>query len=100
MPKVGGHVSSAISLNLAFERAQKIGADCFQFFISPPQQWLQNEHSDEEIAKFRKLEKSTGIGPNFIHGTYLVNLGTTNPEHLQKSINWLIYGLNTAPKLG
>src|SRR3989344_1847709 len=100
MPKVGGHVSSAISLNLAFERAQKIGADCFQFFISPPQQWLQTEHSEDEISKFRQLEESTGIRPNFIHGTYLINLGTEKPEHLQKSIYWLIYGINMASKLG
>ncbi len=99
MPKVGAHVSSAISLELSFERARKIGADCFQIFISPPQQWLQTEHSEEEINKFLELQQASGIGPNFIHGTYLVNLGTQKEEHLQKSIDWLVFGMNMANKL-
>lgn len=100
MPKVGAHVSSSISLELSFERAQKIGADCFQIFISPPQQWFQNKHSEEIIEKFRKSADDSQIGPNYIHGTYLVNIGTQNPEHLEKSIDWLIYALNTSSKLG
>lgn len=99
MPKVGAHVSAAVSLELAFEKGQKIGAEAIQFFVSPPQQWFQTKHDDAEIARFVDKQRESGIGPNFIHGTYLVNLGTDNPEHLQKSVDWLIYGLNLARKL-
>ena len=100
MPKVGAHVSAAISLELAFERAQNIGAQCVQIFISPPQRWLQTKHDDAEIKKFLDAQKNTGIGPNFIHGTYLVSLGTEKPEHLQQSIEWLVWAMNMAGKLG
>lgn len=100
MPKVGGHVSTAGSLALSFERAQKIEAECCQIFVSPPQQWLQTAHPDSEIEKYNERAKESGLGPNFIHATYLVNLGTQSPEHLQKSVDWLIYSLNLASKLG
>jgi deoxyribonuclease IV len=99
MPIVGAHVSAAVSLELAFERAEKIGAECFQFFISPPQRWLQTKHGVEEIERFKQTEIETGIGPNFIHGTYLVNLATQNPMHLQTSIEWLIYAMKMAQEL-
>jgi deoxyribonuclease-4 len=100
MAKIGAHVSAAISLEFAFDKAQKIGAECFQFFVSPPQQWAFTSHDSEEIERFKKKAQETQIGPNFIHGTYLVNLGTENPVHLRKSIDWLIYGMKMAEKLG
>lgn len=97
--KIGAHVSAAFSLELSFERAKEIGADCTQIFISPPRQWLQIKHDTREIYRYRKVQKESGIGPNFIHGTYLINLGTENPELLKKSINWLIYAMNMAAQL-
>lgn len=99
MPKVGAHVSAAISLEYAFDKAQKIGAECLQFFISPPQQWAFTNHDNDEIERFKSKASETQIGPNFIHGTYLVNLGTDKAEHLRKSIDWLIYGMKMAEKL-
>lgn len=98
-PKIGAHVSTAISLDLAFERAQKIGAECFQIFISPPQQWAQPLHQESEINDFIKKGEESGIGPNFIHGAYLINLASQNPLNLEKSIRWLIYAQEMAEKL-
>lgn len=100
MPKIGGHVSASGGLINAFSNAEKIGADCFQFFLGPPQMWVQSKQTPEKIAEFRAKQDETGIGPNFIHGTYLVNLGTQGEEHLQKSIDWLTYGLSIASELG
>ncbi len=100
MPKIGAHVSAAVSLELAFTKAQQIGAECLQFFVSPPQQWAFTHHDSAEIERFKAEALKSGIGPNFIHGTYLVNLGTEKPEHLQKSIQWLKYGMGMAEKLG
>lgn len=99
-PKIGAHVSAAISLEFAFEKALKIGAECFQIFVSPPQQWAYTSHDSAEIERFKSKASETQIGPNFIHGTYLVNLGTEKAEHLQKSIDWLNYGMGMAAKLG
>lgn len=100
MPRIGAHVSAAISLETSFKKAKEIGAEAIQFFVSPPQQWTQTQHNAEEIERYKKAAKEKGIGPNFIHGTYLINLGSFHPEHLQKSIDWLIYALKLAGKLG
>lgn len=100
MPKVGAHVSAAISLDLSFDRAQEIGAECTQIFISPPQQWAHTPHYEEEVKKFITLANKTRITPNFIHAVYLINLASQNPQNLQKSINWLIYSQKIAEKLG
>ena len=100
MPKIGGHVSASGGLVNAFANAQNIGADCFQFFLGPPQMWVQSKQTEEGIAAFNAKALETGLGPNFIHGTYLVNLGTQGEEHLRKSIDWLIYGLSMASNLG
>ncbi len=99
LPKVGAHVSAAVSLERSFDKALEIGADCTQFFISPPQQWAQTIHNTEEIERYKKRKDETQIGPNFIHGTYLINLGTQDAAHLQKSTDWLVYGLKIAELL-
>lgn len=98
--KIGAHVSSAISIDLSFDRAKEIGAECMQIFISPPQMWLQKKYSDESISKFREKFEESGIGPNFIHGAYLINLATDIPDNLEKAKSWLKYSLDTASKLG
>lgn len=100
MPKVGGHVSAAVSLETAFIKSLEIGAECIQYFVSPPRQWAKTKHDDAEIQRFLTAQRESGVGPNFIHGTYLVNLGTDNPEHLEKSIDWLIWAMEMAEKLG
>lgn len=100
MPKVGAHVSAAKSLELSFDRAQEIGAECTQIFISPPQTWVYAKHSEEEIQKYRQKALGSGIGPNFIHGAYLINLASENPLTLKRSIDWLIYSQQTAQALG
>ncbi len=100
MTLIGGHVSSAGGLILAIDRAKDLGANTFQFFISPPQQWAQTKHSETDIADFVKKAHEAGIKQIFIHGTYLGNLATAKPEHLAKSIAWLQYAMETAQKLG
>jgi len=100
MPKIGAHVSSAGSASNSFENALKIGAESTQIFITPPQQWFQKLYQDEEIEKYLETKKISGITPNFIHGSYLINLATDKPENLKKATSWLAYSLNTASKLG
>lgn len=100
MPKIGAHVSTAKSLELSFDRALEIGAECTQIFISPPQQWAHTNHSEDEIERHQEKARKTGVGPNFIHAAYLINLATPNPEHLKRSVDWLIYSQQIAEKLG
>lgn len=98
--KIGAHVSGAGGLDLAFGRAKEIGAEFFQIFLSAPQRWLDPEIKTEVIERFKSNDKEYGIGPNFVHGSYLINLGAESSEHLEKSITWLRYGLKSCGKLG
>lgn len=98
--KIGAHVSSAGGVDKCIDRAASLGASCCQFFISPPQQWAQTVHSQIEIDEFKKKSQESKIYPNFIHGTYLINLATQNPVNLEKAIDWLVYALDLAEKLG
>lgn len=99
MPKIGAHTSAAFSLELSLDRAKKIGAECTQIFISPPQQWAYTHHGQDEIKRYR-LKLEAGINPNFIHGTYLINLATEREDHLKKSVDWLKYAMKIAGELG
>lgn len=99
MPKIGAHVSAAVSLERSFEKALEIGAECTQIFISPPRQWSQTTHDSEEINRFLKKQEESGINPTFVHGIYLVNLGSQSLEHLEKSIEWLSWGMEMCSKL-
>ena len=99
MPLIGAHVSTAGGLDLSLDRALEITADCTQIFLSPPQQWRTVDYDDEVVNNYlTKLEK-TNIGPNFVHGIYLINLASENPENLKKAIDWLIWSQKTCGKL-
>lgn len=100
MLKIGAHVSSAVSMDLSIKRAKDLRAECTQIFISPPQSWNKTNHGEEELAAYKSAVKESGIEPNFAHGAYLINLATTNPEHLQKSIDWLSYAMNVCQAAG
>ncbi len=85
-PKIGAHVSTAGGLWTAFGRAKEIGADCIQIFGASPRTWQAKLPNEEEIKKFKEEEKRIGIGPAYLHASYLVNLGSPNPELVLKSI--------------
>jgi deoxyribonuclease-4 len=54
---VGLHVSIAGSPDLAFDRAQELGATTFQIFTRNPNQWKFKPLADETIALFREKRK-------------------------------------------
>lgn len=100
MPIIGAHVSAAGGINLSLDRAKEIGAECTQIFISPPQTWVPKIIPDEDIKLYREKMKEFGIGPNFNHGIYLINLATEKKYNLEQNIKWLKYSLETADKIG
>lgn len=99
MPKIGAHVSTAGGLDLSLDRALEIGAACTQIFLSPPQQWRTVNYAPEIVEKYLQKQESTKIGPNFVHGIYLINLATDNPENLKKGIDWLIWSQKSCHQL-
>jgi deoxyribonuclease-4 len=97
--RLGAHVSTAGGPVKAFDRAVEIGAEAIQIFASSPRAWKFKMPTDEQASEFREKGQSTGVGPVFLHGSYLVNVGGS-PEMLEKSIDCLTNNMIAASKLG
>ena len=98
--KLGAHVSSSGGVEKAIDRAQELGAETIQFFCSSPQGWAFKPLPEKNVQAFRQRAEAAGMGPSFLHCIYLVNIGTSNPESLEKSVGALTNYMETAAQLG
>ena len=97
--KIGAHVSTAGGADKAIDNALEIGAESIQIFASSPRTWSFRAQKPGAVAAFREKSRQTGVGPAFLHGSYLVNLGG-NPELAAKSVASLTGHMNAATELG
>ena len=98
--RVGAHGSSAGHIDIAVDHATDLTAEAVQVFGAAPQQWRRKQHPESDVDAFRKRMADAGVGPNFIHGIYLVNLATADPDHLQKGVDSLTADMRLAGGLG
>ena len=97
--KLGAHVSASGGVSKSIDRALDIGAEAIQIFASSPRAWKFNHPKPEEVERFRKKSEESGIGPCYIHGSYLVNIGGSE-DQLQKSIDCLVNNMSAAGEIG
>ncbi len=97
--KIGAHVSTAGGLHTAFKRASDLEAETIQIFASSPRAWKFREIKPDVVAKFHEGAESTGIGPIFIHGSYLVNIAGA-PDLVEKSVACLVRNMEVAAEIG
>ncbi|WP_290652139.1 deoxyribonuclease IV [Aquisalimonas sp.] len=83
--QLGAHVSAAGGIQNAPQRGGEIGCDCIQIFTRNQRQWRAKPVTDEEAAAFRENRRCCGIGSVMSHASYLINLGTTDPDKFAKS---------------
>ncbi len=98
--RLGAHVSTAGGLSTCVARGQDMGVECMQIFLSPPQRWQHPKHTDEQVDEYTRLVGEAGIGPNFAHASYLVNLATGDPVMREKSIDNLSACAQWADRIG
>ena len=84
--RVGIHTSTAGGVELAAERAYRLGANTFQIFSSSPRQWAPYVISQAQCDAMRALRQKHGIAPLVIHTSYLVNLASVTPEFHRNSV--------------
>jgi len=84
--RVGIHTSTAGGVQMAAERAYRLGANTFQIFSSSPRQWQPYLLAQSQCDAMRGLRDKYGIGPMAIHSSYLVNLASVTPEFHLKSV--------------
>lgn len=82
---VGLHVSIAGSLDLAFDRAQELGATTFQMFTRNPNQWKFKPLDEEIVSLFREKRKKSGFRRVVDHMPYLPNLASADRSTMKVS---------------
>ena len=98
--KIGAHVSTAGGISKAVGRAVEIGCETIQIFGSSPQGWAFKPVPGEEIEAFRQKLAEAEVGPVFLHAIYLINLGTSREDVLEKGVQSLIHYMGLASDIG
>jgi len=99
-PLLGAHVSSAGGLAKAVERGTALGAEAIQIFNQSPRAWRPTDHTDEDIAEFRRAVAASPIEGVLIHAVYLLNCASDDPEIVEKSLTGLIGALRLGDAIG
>ena len=100
MPKIGAHVSTSGGPATCYDRAEAIGAEAAQIFLTPPQQWRSSKVDETISAAFRERASSSAVSDVFVHGVYLINLATNDQTHLLRSTSSLKSALTACSQLG
>jgi deoxyribonuclease IV len=93
---VGAHVSVAGGLAHALPRAEEVGAEAIQIFVSSPRAWAPPPPDPDGDAAFA----AACTLPVFIHAPYLINFGSPSPETLAKSCAALEFALRRGTAVG
>lgn len=100
MPLFGAHMSVAGGLPRAVERASVHRCDALQIFAKNASQWRGRELPRDEIREFRARVKAAGLAAVVSHGSYLINLATTDPALRRQSIEAMGDEIDRAEALG
>lgn len=92
-------MSIAGGLYNAFAEGERKGCDTIQIFVKSSNQWKAKSITDEELEKYHQEQKRTGIGPVVAHDSYLINLGSPDPDLLEKSRQAFLVELQRCEKL-
>lgn len=82
---IGAHTSASGGAPEALYEGREIGATTIQLFTSNQKQWNGRKIADEEVYAWEKALDETGIQDVMSHDSYLINLGSPDPEILRKS---------------
>src|SRR5499433_3069029 len=78
--RIGIHTSTAGGVEMAAERAYRLGANTFQIFSSSPRQWKPYVLAEQQCDALRRLREKYALAPLVIHSSYLVNLASSTLE--------------------
>ena len=84
---IGAHTSAAGGVHNALYEGRDIGATTIQLFTANQRQWKTRSISQDEIILWKKALEATGLQKIMSHDSYLINLGSPDPEVLARSRN-------------
>jgi deoxyribonuclease-4 len=96
MPLIGSHatITGGVATG-GLSYASAVGAEVIQVFVSNPRGWAAGPGDAAEDARLRESQI-----PVFIHATYMVNLGSGNPEVAEKSADAVAHALRRGADIG
>lgn len=97
---IGAHTSTSGGIEKALLEGEQIGATTIQMFTSNQRQWKGRPFTDEMLEKWKKALEQTDIKEIMSHASYLINLGSPNPENLEKSRNTFQEEIHRCLQLG
>lgn len=102
MKYVGVHVSTAGGLHTAAERAADLGANALAMFVKNQRRWYAKPMTDSEADAFVDACAAHGIERKrvLVHAGYLINLGSPDPEVLDKSRHGFLDEMERCARLG
>lgn len=83
---IGAHTSAQGGAHNAIFEGLEIGATTVQLFTSNQKRWEGKAITDKDAELFKQTVQSTGLSKIMSHDSYLINLGSPNPESVQKSL--------------
>ena len=96
MPLIGSHatVTGGVATGgLAY--VAEVGAEVIQVFVSNPRGWAAGPGDAGQDARLRESDI-----PVFVHATYMINLGSGNPEVTAKSADAVAHALRRGGEIG
>lgn len=102
MKYIGPHVSASGGVENAPLNAMQVGASAFALFTKNQRQWFSAPLSEKSIALFKENLEKSGISADYVlpHDSYLINLGSPDPEGLEKSRNSFVEEMRRCEQLG
>lgn len=102
MKFIGPHVSASGGVENAPLNALAVGATAFALFTKNQRQWFSSPLTDKSVAAFQENCLKAGISADYIlpHDSYLINLGSPDPEGLEKSRKSFIDEMTRCEQLG
>jgi deoxyribonuclease-4 len=96
MGLIGSHATVTGGLATgALSYAAAVGAEVIQVFVSNPRGWAAGAGDAAQDTRLRE----SGV-PVFIHATYMINLGSGNPEVAEKSADAIAHALRRGGEIG
>lgn len=71
---LGAHIGIGSGYDAAVAYAREVGCECIQAFAKNPRAWHGAPLDAAAAASFAADRRSAGVGPLFVHTSYLINL--------------------------
>jgi deoxyribonuclease IV len=100
MMRLGAHNSIAGGYHNAVAEAVAIGGTTLQMFCKNHRQWRAKPIEPDQARLFREAVAAANVAPVMVHDSYLINMGTPDPEKRESARLAFLDELRRCEQLG